>query len=117
GSPVALSAVWFSIYGMPSINIEWTEPGSLIGPVVQEGDTAAALFTFLEHFPAPEFMMGFSVLIVIIFFTTSADSASLVVDMLTSGNTTKPPVRQRIICAALGGTVAATQNPPTRQEE
>ncbi|KHF42568.1 BCCT family transporter [Saccharomonospora viridis] len=116
GSPVAFSVVWFSIFGMSSINIEWNEPGSLIGPVVQEGDTAAALFTFLEHFPAPEFMMGFSVLIVIIFFTTSADSASLVVDMLTSGNTTNPPVRQRIFWAVLGGTVAATLIAATGQE-
>ncbi|WP_134713784.1 BCCT family transporter [Saccharomonospora xinjiangensis] len=116
GAPVAFSIIWFSIFGMSSINIEWNDPGSLVGPVVQEGDTAAALFSFLEHFPASEFLMAFSVLIVIIFFTTSSDSASLVVDMLTSGNTVSPPVRQRVFWALLEGVVAATLIAATGQE-
>ncbi|EID52837.1 choline/carnitine/betaine transport [Saccharomonospora xinjiangensis XJ-54] len=116
GAPVAFSIIWFSIFGMSSINIEWNDPGSLVGPVVQEGDTAAALFSFLEHFPVSELLMAFSVLIVIIFFTTSSDSASLVVDMLTSGNTVSPPVRQRVFWALLEGVVAATLIAATGQE-
>ncbi|WP_199433539.1 BCCT family transporter [Qaidamihabitans albus] len=116
GAPVAFSVVWFSVFGLSAINIEWDKPGSLIGPVVQEGDTAGALFSFLENFPATEFVMAISVLIVVIFFTTSSDSASLVVDMLTSGNTLNPPTRQRVFWAILEGVVAATLIAATGQE-
>ncbi|WP_019816339.1 BCCT family transporter [Saccharomonospora saliphila] len=116
GAPVAFSVIWFSIFGMSSLNIEWSDPGSLVEPVVQEGDTAAALFSFLQHFPATELVMALSVLIVVIFFTTSSDSASLVVDMLTSGNTANPPTRQRVFWAVLEGVIAATLIAATGQE-
>ncbi|OQO89632.1 multidrug DMT transporter permease [Saccharomonospora piscinae] len=116
GAPVVFSIIWFSIFGMSSINLEWSNPGSLVGPVVQEGDTAASLFAFLENFPAAEFLMALSVLIVVIFFTTSSDSASLVVDMLTSGNSVNPPVRQRVFWALLQGLVAATLIAATGEE-
>ncbi|PRX49997.1 choline/carnitine/betaine transport [Prauserella shujinwangii] len=116
GAPVAFSVVWFSVFGLSAINIEWHDPGSLVGPVVQEGDTASALFSFLENFPATEFVMAMSVLIVVIFFTTSSDSASLVVDMLTSGNALNPPTRQRVFWAVLEGVVAATLIAATGQE-
>ncbi|SFA77408.1 choline/carnitine/betaine transport [Amycolatopsis marina] len=116
GAPTAFSIIWFSIFGLSAINIEWDDPGSLVGPVVQEGDTAAALFAFLQHFPATEFLMAMAVLIVVIFFTTSSDSASLVVDMLTSGNTLNPPVRQRVFWALTEGVVAATLIAATGQE-
>ncbi|EHR50136.1 choline/carnitine/betaine transport [Saccharomonospora marina XMU15] len=116
GAPVAFSLVWFSVFGLSAINIEWENPGSLVGPVVQQGDTATALFAFLENFPATEFVMALSVFVVVIFFTTSSDSASLVVDMLTSGNTLNPPTRQRVFWAVLEGVVAATLIAATGQE-
>ncbi len=116
GAPVAFSVIWFSVFGMSSLNIEFNDPGSLVGPVVQEGDTAAALFAFLDHFPATEVLMALAVLIVVIFFTTSSDSASLVVDMLTSGNTVHPPTRQRVFWAVLEGVIAATLIAATGQE-
>lgn len=109
--PTAFSVVWFSVFGLSAIRIEQSEPGKLVGPVVDEGDNPGALFAFLGEFPATGFVMALSVLIVVIFFTTSSDSASLVVDMLCTGESGMGPTRQRVFWAVLEGVVGATLLP------
>ncbi|SFB40422.1 choline/carnitine/betaine transport [Amycolatopsis marina] len=116
GAPVAFSIVWFSVFGMSAMRIESGDPGKLVEPVVQDGDTAGALFAFLDSFPATEFVMAVAVLIVVVFFTTSSDSASLVIDMLCSGREWNPPTRQRVFWAVLQGVVAATLIAATGRE-
>ncbi|GAB3476374.1 BCCT family transporter [Nocardiopsis coralliicola] len=108
GLPTAFSIIWFSVFGLSAINIERSGDSGLVQRVVEEGDIPGALFAFLGHFPAPELMSGFAVLIVVIFFTTSSDSAALVMDMLCNGTSEEAPTRQRVFWGVLTGVVAAT---------
>lgn len=108
GLPTAFTIIWFSIFGLSAIGIENASPGTLTGPVVEEGDNPGALFAFLGEYPATNLIMALSVLIVVIFFTTSSDSASLVVDMLCTGESEMGPTRQRVFWGVLEGAVGAT---------
>ncbi|AEI09022.1 Choline-glycine betaine transporter [Corynebacterium resistens DSM 45100] len=105
--PTIFALVWFSVFGFAGLDIEKKQPGSLSGPVVREGDTAFALFGFLEHFPWVLPVSVFALAIVAIFFVTSIDSAAMITDMFAAGEENKTPTLYRILWAVLIGAVAA----------
>lgn len=106
--PVGFSVIWFGVFGWASFDIERTAPGTLVEPVVEQGDVAAALFVFLENFPLTTVMSVIAVLLVVIFFTTSVDSAALVMDTIANGHEDPAPTRQRLFWAASVALVAGT---------
>lgn len=104
--PTAFVIVWYAIFGYAGLDIERKDPGVLSGPVVQDGDTSAALFGFLEHFPWTFAVSLLALFVVAIFFVTSIDSAALINDMFASGEDAATPVYFRILWAVVIGAVA-----------
>ncbi|HLT85217.1 MAG TPA: BCCT family transporter [Phototrophicaceae bacterium] len=107
-APVLFSIVWFGVFGWASFGIEQETPGELVGPVVEQGDVATALFVFLENFPLTTVTQILAVVLVVVFFTTSVDSAGLVIDSISNGYEEEAPARQRIFWTIAMGAVAAT---------
>ncbi|TNC16657.1 BCCT family transporter [Georgenia sp. 311] len=107
-APVLFSVVWFGAFGWSSFAIENDAPGTLVDPVVGQGDVATALFTFLESYPFTTTMQILAIVLVVIFFTTSVDSAGLVMDMMSNGYEEPAPARQRVFWTVAMGAVAAT---------
>ncbi|WP_454085996.1 BCCT family transporter [Georgenia sp. Marseille-Q6866] len=107
-APVLFSIVWFGVFGWASFGIEQDNPGELVGPVVEQGDVATALFVFLENFPLTTVTQILAVVLVVIFFTTSVDSAGLVIDSISNGYEEEAPARQRVFWTVAMGAVAAT---------
>ncbi|GAB2682760.1 BCCT family transporter [Thalassiella azotivora] len=108
GIPVAFSLIWFGVFGWGSFSIERDDPGTLVEPVVEQGDVAAALFVFLESFPLTTVTSVVSILLVVVFFTTSVDSAALVMDTIANGHEDPAPTRQRVFWALCVAAVAGT---------
>ncbi|MCK6212358.1 BCCT family transporter [Georgenia sp. EYE_87] len=106
--PVMFSVVWFGVFGWAAFDIERTSPGTLVEPVVEQGDVARALFVFLESFPLTAVVSALAIVLVVIFFTTSVDSAALVMDTISNGHEDRAPTRQRVFWAVCVGLVAAT---------
>ncbi|KGM19085.1 BCCT family transporter [Corynebacterium auriscanis] len=104
--PTIFSIVWFSVFGFAGLDIEQNQPGALTDRVVQEQDTAFALFGFLEHFPWVFPVSVFALIIVAIFFITSIDSAAMITDMFSAGEENKTPTLYRVLWALLIGAVA-----------
>ncbi|WP_084142212.1 BCCT family transporter [Corynebacterium sputi] len=104
--PTLFIIIWFSIFGYAALDIEQTDPGVLSNPIVEEGDTAAALFTFLGSFPWTFAVSIFALVIVAIFFVTSIDSAALVIDMFAVGEENVTPTWHRVMWAIAIGAVA-----------
>src|SRR5690606_36895098 len=107
-APVLFSILWFGVFGWSSFAIENEAPGTLVEPVVAEGDVATALLTFLESYPFTTAMQILAIVLVVIFFTTSVDSAGLVMDMMSNGYEEPAPARQRVFWTVAMGAVAAT---------
>ena len=106
--PTTFSVIWFGIFGWGAFNIERRSPGTLVEPVVEQGDVAAALFVFLESFPFTTVTSVVAIILVIIFFTTSVDSAALVMDTIANGHEEAAPTRQRVFWAVSVAVVAGT---------
>ena len=104
--PTFFTVIWFSIFGFAGLHIERENPGALTGPVVHEGDTAFALFGFLDYFPLSTFTSIFALVVVAIFFITSIDSAALINDMFAAGEEDKTPTVYRVGWAIAIGAVA-----------
>ncbi|WP_341360590.1 BCCT family transporter [Georgenia sp. M64] len=107
-APVLFSVAWFGIFGWASFDIERNAPGTLVGPVVEDGDVATAMFVFLEQLPFATVLSVVAILLVVVFFTTSVDSAALVMDTIANGHEDPAPTRQRVFWALAVGAVAAT---------
>ncbi|HIW94936.1 MAG TPA: BCCT family transporter [Candidatus Corynebacterium gallistercoris] len=104
--PTVFTIIWFSVFGYAGLNIEKNDPGALSIPVVEEGNTSAALFGFLEHFPWTMAASILAIFVVAIFFVTSIDSAALINDMFAAGEEGKTPVYFRILWCVVIGAVA-----------
>lgn len=105
--PSIFSIIWIAIMGRAGIEIELANPGSMTGPVVEDGQTEAALFTLLDNLPLTEIVAPLAILVIIIFFITSIDSASMVMDMFATGEENKTPTYYRVTWAVGIGAVTA----------
>lgn len=105
--PALFILIWFSVLGFAGLNAERENPGSLSGPVVDDGDAAASLFILLETLPWTTIVSAFALVVVGIFFVTSIDSAALVTDMFAVGEENVTPTWQRVLWAISIGAVAA----------
>ena len=106
--PTAFTIVWFSVFGYAGLDIEKKEPGVLTQPIVEEGDPATALFTFLEHFPWTLAISILALFVIAIFFVTSIDSAALINDMFAAGEEGKTPLIYRLLWCIMIGAVAGS---------
>ncbi len=105
--PSLFSMIWIAIMGRTGIEIELNDPGSMTGPVIEEGRTEAALFTLLDNLPLTEIVGPLAVLIIVVFFITSIDSAAMVMDMFATGVENKTPTYYRVTWAVGIGAVTA----------
>jgi len=104
-APVALTFIWFTVFGETAIHIEMFEGGGMAKAVADSVPTA--LFVMLDRLPLSAVTSAIATLMVITFFVTSADSGALVIDIIGSGGNEDPPIVTRIFWAVLSGVVAA----------
>ncbi|WP_454016191.1 BCCT family transporter [Azospirillum sp. Marseille-Q6669] len=104
-APVALTFVWFTVFGETAIHMEMFEGGGMAAAVQENVPTA--LFVMLDRLPLSVITSALATLIVVTFFVTSADSGALVIDIIGSGGNQDPPIATRIFWAVLCGVVAA----------
>lgn len=105
-APTLFTLIWFAIFGFAGVHIERQDPGTLTDPVVHEGDTAYALFGFLEFFPWSTATSILALVVVAIFFVTSIDSAALITDTFSAGEEDQTPTYFRVGWAIAIGAVA-----------
>ena len=106
GAPLLFTVVWFSVFGLASIDLELNRGVDLSTQV--GADVSIALFTFLSEFPLAMLTSIASVIIIVVFLTTSADSAALVIDLLSRRDDQPTLTRQRVFWTLLLGSVAGT---------
>lgn len=106
--PTLFILIWFSVFGFAGLNAERENPGSMSGPVVEDGDAASSLFILLDTMPWTTLVSAFALLVAAIFFVTSIDSAALVTDMFAVGEENVTPTWQRVLWAVSIGAVAAS---------
>jgi len=104
--PVAVSLVWFAVFGGAALWYEHFQEVGIIQEAVAE-DEAMGFFTLLEIMPASALLVAAASFSVAIFFITSSDSGTYVNGMLTSGGNPNPPVFLRITWGVLEGAIAA----------
>lgn len=104
-APVALTFVWFTVFGETAIHMEMFEGGGMAKAVADSVPTA--LFVMLDRLPLSTITSALGTLMVVCFFVTSADSGALVIDIIGSGGNQDPPIATRIFWAVLSGAVAA----------
>ncbi|MFO7952652.1 MAG: BCCT family transporter [Bacillota bacterium] len=102
--PVAVSLVWFAVFGGSALWYEHFGQGG-IGDAVSE-DEAMGFFTLLETMPASALLVAAASFSVAVFFITSSDSGTYVNGMLTSGGNPNPPYMLRITWGVLEGAIA-----------
>ncbi len=103
--PVAVSIVWFSVFGGSALFIEQFGAGGIADAVSQ--DSAVGFFAMLQSMPASSVLIIIAMISVAIFFITSSDSGTYVNGMLTSRGNPDPPLPLRIIWGVLEGGIAA----------
>jgi len=103
--PSAFSILWFSIFGGAGIYIEMYGPGGLSSIITE--DVAAALFTFLDHFPFSAVLGVGALTLIVIFLVTSADSGTFVLSMMTSGGNLNPPAASKILWGSIVAVLTA----------
>lgn len=106
--PSVFSVIWFGALGGAGIFIESEGAGGL-GPIVNE-DVSAALFAFLDNFPASGFIALGALLILFVFLVTSADSGTFVLAMMTEDGDENPRVSRKLLWGLIlaGITLAIT---------
>lgn len=102
--PVAVSIVWFTVFGTTAIEQATHDIGALSNGIT---DASLVLFQMLHNLPFAAVASAVAVILLLIFFITSSDSGSLVIDTITAGGKLHPPVAQRIFWACMEGVVAA----------
>ncbi|WP_159945140.1 MULTISPECIES: BCCT family transporter [unclassified Nocardiopsis] len=103
-APVAVSILWFGVFGGSGLYYELFGGGGL--NALAEEDRAFRLLELLPVAPAVGGVIAVLLIIVVaVFFITSSDSGSLVVDTLTRGGGIKPLRAQRAFWAISEGAV------------
>lgn len=103
--PVAVSVVWFSVFGGAALWMEHFGGGG-IGEAVS-ADSAMGFFALLQNLPWSGLLTVVAMFSVAVFFITSSDSGTYVNGMLTSGGDPNPPLPLRLIWGTLEGVIAA----------
>jgi choline/glycine/proline betaine transport protein len=104
-APVALTFVWFVVFGDTAIHLELFGGGGMAAAVADSVPTA--LFVMLDRLPLATVTSALATLMVVTFFVTSADSGALVIDIIAAGGDPDPPIASRIFWALLAGAVGA----------
>jgi glycine betaine transporter len=102
--PVAVSLVWFSVFGGSALYIEHFGAGGIADAV--SADSAMGFFALLQGLPASNLLIFVAMFSVAIFFVTSSDSGTYVNAMLTSNGNPNPPLPLRITWGVLEGVIA-----------
>jgi glycine betaine transporter len=97
--PSLFSVFWFAALGGAGLFIE-TEGAGGLSTLVAE-DVSAALFAFLDNFPAASIISLLAILILFVFLVTSADSGTFVLGMMTQDGAENPKVARKLIWGLL----------------
>jgi choline/glycine/proline betaine transport protein len=90
--PVAVSFLWFAVFGNTAINFQQEGITDIYGAIVAEGwNPEVAMFDMLAQLPLAALTSLVAVVVIAIFFVTSSDSGSFVIDMIASGGDPDPP--------------------------
>jgi choline/glycine/proline betaine transport protein len=106
--PVAVSFLWFAVFGNTAINFQQEGITDIYGAIVADGwNPEVAMFDMLAQLPLATLTSLVAIVVIAIFFVTSSDSGSFVIDMIASGGDPDPPRSHRVFWAVLEGVVAA----------
>ena len=97
--PVALSMLWFSVFGGAAIHFEIFEGAGIAAAVAAE--VPSGLFATLEQLPASGVLTVLALVLVCLFLITSADAATFVLGMFTSRGVLNPTTAVRVLWAVL----------------
>jgi glycine betaine transporter len=92
--PSLFSVFWFAALGGAGLFIETEGAGGLSALVAE--DVSAALFAFLDNFPAAGIISLLAILILFVFLVTSADSGTFVLGMMTQDGAENPKVARKL---------------------
>lgn len=99
--PSIFSFLWFSIFGVLSIDA-FSQDSSIIGKPFSQ-----LLFAAFEKYPMAWLMSLLAIVLVFSFFITSADSATFVLAMQSEGGNLQPNNRIKVIWGVLVSAIAA----------
>lgn len=99
--PSIFSFLWFSIFGVLSIDA-FSQDSSIIGKPFSQ-----LLFAAFEKYPMAWLMSLLAIVLVFSFFITSADSATFVLAMQSEGGSLHPNNRIKVIWGVLVSAIAA----------
>ncbi len=106
--PVAVSFLWFTVFGNTAIQFQQDGTVDIYGAMEEAGfDASVAMFELLSAMPLATLTSIVTIIVIAVFFVTSSDSGSFVIDMIAAGGDPDPPKPQRIFWALLEGVVAA----------
>ncbi|MCC5958471.1 MAG: BCCT family transporter [Rhodobacteraceae bacterium] len=97
--PVALSMLWFSVFGGASIHFEIFANAGIADAVAHE--VPSGLFVMLEQLPLSGVLTAAAIVLVCLFLITSADAATFVLGMFTSKGVLNPTTTIRVLWAGL----------------
>ncbi len=97
--PVALSMLWFSVFGGASIHFEIFTDAGIADAVAAE--VPSGLFVLLEQLPFSGLLTAAAIVLVCLFLITSADAATFVLGMFTSKGVLNPTTTLRVLWAGL----------------
>jgi len=106
GTMTAVSALWFTIVGGTSIQLQNAGVVDILGAVGEFGDGVSGYVLF-GAFPGGELWQPLFLVLVTTFFITSADSSTLAVGMLTAKGTREPSGANRVFWGVLQGAIAS----------
>jgi glycine betaine transporter len=88
GMPVALSMVWFAVFGGSGLYYELFEGAGIADAVADE--ISAGLFATLDQLPLARIVTMVALVLVALFVVTSANSATFVLGMFTARGVLNP---------------------------
>ena len=97
--PVAMSMLWFSVFGGAAIRFEIFTDAGIADAVVQE--VPSGLFVMLDQLPFSGLLTAAAIVLVCLFLITSADAATFVLGMFTSKGVLNPTTTVRVLWAGL----------------
>jgi choline/glycine/proline betaine transport protein len=107
--PVAVSFLWFTVFGNTSIQFQADGTADIYGAMADaDFDASVAMFELLAALPLATLTAIVTMIVIAVFFVTSSDSGSYVIDMIASGGNPNPPRSHRVFWAVIEGVVAGT---------